>query len=291
MHKILKRLVIIAMTVMLLMPVMRPLTAQAASSGTCGEALYWTLNDAGTLTISGVGEMTNYTAGTAPWGTGINKVIIKGPVTSIGDYAFYNCSNLSTAMVSNHVTTIGVAAFKGCTSLSTLQPLDAAADQRLGDVNNDGVIDFQDALLLLKFCTGMDVLIADYNADINDDGKLDIMDILLIMQYCSGWDVEYMPTNLSALLRMLLDSTPPCTHNGRVQLSGVVAATLEQDGYTGDLHCLECGEIIEKGTVLPKLKELPLTGDPSSPLLWLVMLILSGGAFLLLRHHKRFNQR
>ena len=35
------------------------LTASAAESGTCGENLTWTLDDEGTLTISGTGAMDN----------------------------------------------------------------------------------------------------------------------------------------------------------------------------------------------------------------------------------------
>lgn len=288
MHKILKKLIILMMTVMLLTPVMKPLTARA-ESGTCGEVMSWTLDNEGTLTISGVGDMTDYTAGSAPWGNGITKVIVKGNVNSIGDYAFYNCKNLTTAIVSNTVTIIGVAAFKGCSSLGSFQPLDADADQNLGDVNNDGIVDLLDALLLLKYLAGQDVLIADYNADFNADGNIDIQDVLLIMQYSCGWDVDKMPTDLSVLIRMLMGSISPCTHTGRKELSGVVEATYEQEGYTGDLYCLECGEIIEKGTVLPKLMELPVTGDTSTPLLWLALMILSSGAMILLQHKKRFN--
>lgn len=289
MHKILKRLVVIAMTAMLLLPIM-PLGAAQAESGTCGEIMSWSLDTAGTLTISGVGEMTDYTAGTAPWGTGITKVIVKGDVTSIGDYAFYNCKNLTSAILSNKVTIIGVSAFMGCTSLSEIQSLDTAADQLLGDVNSNGAIDLLDALVLLNFCAGKDVLIADYNADVNGDGNIDIQDVLLIMQYCAGWDVENMPTDLSALIRMLMASVSPCTHTGRTELIGVVEATLEQEGYTGDRYCLECGELIEKGTVLPKLMELPVTGDSSMPLLWSVMLILSICALFLLHQSKKFIQ-
>ena len=36
---------------------------KAASSGTCGENLTWKLDDEGTLTISGTGDMTNYSFG------------------------------------------------------------------------------------------------------------------------------------------------------------------------------------------------------------------------------------
>ena len=39
---------------------MTVLTTHAGESGTCGEDLTWTLDDEGTLTISGTGEMTDY---------------------------------------------------------------------------------------------------------------------------------------------------------------------------------------------------------------------------------------
>ena len=41
--------------------------ACAESSGTCGDNLTWTLNDAGTLTISGTGAMSVYEWETGPW--------------------------------------------------------------------------------------------------------------------------------------------------------------------------------------------------------------------------------
>lgn len=37
-----------------------PITASAASSGQCGDNVYWTLDDNGTLTISGTGDMWDW---------------------------------------------------------------------------------------------------------------------------------------------------------------------------------------------------------------------------------------
>ncbi len=287
MQKIMKRLFIMVMAAMLFL---LPAAAQAASSGTCGASLNWTLNDAGTLTISGKGKMTDYEAGGAPWGTGVTKLIVEPGVTSIGNYAFYNCTKLTTAEVANHVTTVGDASFKGCTALKTMKLLTATEEQSTGDANEDGAVDVLDALMVLKHNAGWNVLINDSSADVNGDGTLDTLDVLSILQHYAGWDVEGLPTNLSALIRLLMSYINPCTHTGRTELVGAVEATLEKEGYTGDLHCLECGEVIEPGTVLPKLMELPVTGDASNPALWLMMLLLSGGALLLLRRSKALVQ-
>lgn len=72
-------------------------------SGTCGENLTWTLDDSGTLTISGTGAMTNYSS-FGPWYNNrlsINSVVIEDGVTSIGNYAFYNCSALTDVYYNN----------------------------------------------------------------------------------------------------------------------------------------------------------------------------------------------
>lgn len=76
MKKIVKRvsaaviaLAVVLTAVMLDVPGM---TASAASSGTCGTGLTWTLDDNGTLTISGSRRMTGYgstTSSKSPWKT------------------------------------------------------------------------------------------------------------------------------------------------------------------------------------------------------------------------------
>lgn len=43
-----------------------------------------------------------------------------GDITSIGDYAFYTCINLTTITIPETVTSIGNYAFQGCSSLQTV---------------------------------------------------------------------------------------------------------------------------------------------------------------------------
>ena len=50
-------------------------------------------------------------------GVGFTEVIIGDNVTTIGDYAFYNCDSLTSVTIPDSVTTIGERAFKDCDSL------------------------------------------------------------------------------------------------------------------------------------------------------------------------------
>lgn len=92
------------------------LSAKAESSGTCGANLKWDLTDDGVLTISGEGEMTDYSfLNRSPWyDQNIKRIIIDDSVTTIGNYAFSDCSSLTSVTIPNSVTTIGYHAFSGC---------------------------------------------------------------------------------------------------------------------------------------------------------------------------------
>lgn len=99
------------------------LAAGIETSGTCGPDARWTLNAAGTLTVSGTGEMKGYATGLnqtfndsnpPPWydyKDNINKIIINRGITSIGDYAFYNCNNLIEVSLPDGLTDIGNYSF------------------------------------------------------------------------------------------------------------------------------------------------------------------------------------
>ena len=103
-------------------------SAETVASGDCGAQgnnLTWTLDDAGTLTISGAGAMEYYEQGTAPWygnRLSINAVVMEDGVMSIGDYAFYFLfpDNLISVTIPASVTSIGNYAFEMYNSLAVV---------------------------------------------------------------------------------------------------------------------------------------------------------------------------
>ncbi|MBR0355630.1 MAG: leucine-rich repeat protein [Oscillospiraceae bacterium] len=101
-------------------------TAEAVpnASGSCGDNLTWTLDSSGTLTISGLGDMTDWSsADSVPWHgytASITALSIGSGVSSIGDYAFHGCSRLTSVTIPDSVTRIWSYAFQECSSLESV---------------------------------------------------------------------------------------------------------------------------------------------------------------------------
>ena len=128
---------------------------ETPKSGSCGEALQWTLED-GTLTISGTGEMADYSHEQTPWATyAVTRIVVEEGVTSIsenafmvnfkleqvtlpsslrsiGKMAFWQCVSLQEAKLSEGLQSIGAQAFKACKTLQTItlpQSLESIGDE------------------------------------------------------------------------------------------------------------------------------------------------------------------
>ena len=75
------------------------------------------------LAISGKGEMKNWSDNSyTPWQRSahaqkISSIIVDGGITTIGDCAFRNCTNLTNIEIPDSVIAIGDFAFRNCTSL------------------------------------------------------------------------------------------------------------------------------------------------------------------------------
>ncbi|MFQ9104537.1 MAG: leucine-rich repeat protein [Oscillospiraceae bacterium] len=98
------------------------------ASGECGkngDNLTWVLTGDGTLTISGSGEMENYTdSSVAPWYSNRTKIlsaVVEPGVESVGNYAFYSCLKLASVSLPGGVKSIGESAFQDCAKLTAVE--------------------------------------------------------------------------------------------------------------------------------------------------------------------------
>lgn len=120
--------------VLCMMFALLPFAALADNSGSCGEHTAWTLDDAGTLTISGTGKMDNFdqrvfssgeVSSTAPWmdaRQSIRRIVVTEGVTTIGDRAFVGLRSLESVSLANSIRTIGISSFSGSSLRSVVLP-------------------------------------------------------------------------------------------------------------------------------------------------------------------------
>ncbi|MDE7093279.1 MAG: leucine-rich repeat protein, partial [Oscillospiraceae bacterium] len=92
------------------------------TSGKCGENVTWNFDETtGILTIDGTGEMQDFNFyDDVSWKylrENIKTVIINDGVTSIGNYAFLECSSLESISIPESVIEIGLSAFENCSAL------------------------------------------------------------------------------------------------------------------------------------------------------------------------------
>lgn len=103
--------------------------ASAATRGNCGpsgsSSVTWSMDTtSGTLTISGKGEMGDFTSSsTQPWvayRTSIKTIVVSRGVTSIGEHAFYDLSAVTSVSLPDTLTKINSYAF-GCYNLTSIK--------------------------------------------------------------------------------------------------------------------------------------------------------------------------
>ena len=115
------------------MPISQKTAAEEAvivDSGECGlygDNLVWQLDSNGVLTITGMGDMADYTwtnfVPTTPWyayKNSIKKIVVEDGVTSVGKSAFYRLSSATTVQISNDVLVFGAYAFAMCSKIQSI---------------------------------------------------------------------------------------------------------------------------------------------------------------------------
>lgn len=111
-----------------------------AFSGDCSASIQWELDASeGILTISGTGAMPDYSYGNAPWyllRSRIFSAVLSDDITSIGAFAFNECSRL-TSIKAGTLDSIGKCAMNNCIILDSIEftaadTLDIGADAFFG---------------------------------------------------------------------------------------------------------------------------------------------------------------
>ena len=94
----------------------------APTSGECGDNLTWKYSNH-TLTISGTGDMWDFTATEVPWGDlcgQIHNISLPTGITSIANNAFFACTEISSITLPSSLKKIGRSAFIFCKKLTSI---------------------------------------------------------------------------------------------------------------------------------------------------------------------------
>ena len=109
-----------------------------------------------------------------------------------------------------------------------------------GDINNDNKVNNKDLTRLFQYLSDWDVEINRAALDVNGDNKVNNKDLTRLFQYLSDWDVMIFPEPIL------------CEHAGQTEIRNAKEPTCIEEGYTGDLYCLECGTLLETGSYIEK---------------------------------------
>ena len=102
-------------------------STETEKSGFCGTEdsnVNWSLDEEGSLHITGEGTMASWESeADVPWAqyrSEIKEIQIEDGVTSVGAYAFCNCSDVTETVLPDSIKNIGEFAFFSCGGLSTV---------------------------------------------------------------------------------------------------------------------------------------------------------------------------
>lgn len=171
------------------------------ASGTCGENLTWVLEENGTLTVSGAGEMYNYARDSEPWKdyqSSITTVYIENGVSSIGDCAFESCEALTDVTIADSVTSIGKNAFACCSGLtsvtipSSVTSIGEYAFQYCSSLKTVAIPDGITSIKKGTFynCTGLTDVTIGKNVENIESGAF---------EYCKGLTSVTIPSSVSSI--------------------------------------------------------------------------------------------
>jgi len=184
-------------------------------SGTAKDGITYTLTTDHTLIISGTGALMNFHSRsdppTPPWAEYngmIKKIIVEGTVSRVGSMAFQNLYAVEEVIIKEGVTSLGGRLFTNDHSLRTVVIPKSAVDlddrylygipektkvtvgRLLGDVNLDGIITADDAVITARYAAGYSNYRDRYDlilCDVNEDGSVTADDAVIIARTAADY--------------------------------------------------------------------------------------------------------
>ena len=117
-----KRFTTILLALCMLLALAIPVYAEGETSGTCGDGITWEFSGS-TLTISGSGKMSDFSAGSEPWAAyknSITTVKFTGGVTYVGAYSFKDYDSITSVSLGSQMEYLGKGCFQDCDGLTRL---------------------------------------------------------------------------------------------------------------------------------------------------------------------------
>ncbi len=191
--------------------------------------------------------------------TSLTSITIPDSVTSIGDDAFYYCTSLTSITIPDSVTSIGYSAFRSCTSLASITIPDS--------ITSIGGYAFSYCTSLASVTIGSGVTSIDYYAfyDCTSLASITIPDSVTSIGYSaflgceSLTNVYYGGSEISRCdIQIESGNTPLDSATWHYNCSGHVHTeeeirvepTCTVDGSTHTI-CTDCGEIVKDVTPIP----------------------------------------
>ena len=206
------------------------------ASGTCGDNLTWELDTDGTLTVSGEGEMQDYsTANPAPWSQfsdDIFGVILEEGTASIGDYAFHGCRSMTSIQLPMTMASIGAYAFYSCNALE-----EVTVPANVTDIDSRA----------FAWCTGLTEI--TFEGDAPTIASNSFYFVTATAHYPAAkttWTEEVLQ-NYGGGITWMAD----CADGHAEVIDEAVEATCTESGLTEGKHCSACGKILVAQEVIP----------------------------------------
>lgn len=117
-----KRFATILLALCMVLALAVPVYAEGETSGTCGDGITWEVSGS-TLTISGSGKMSDFSAGSEPWAAykdSITTVKFTGGVTYVGAYSFKDYDKITSVSLGSQMEYLGKGCFQNCDGLTQL---------------------------------------------------------------------------------------------------------------------------------------------------------------------------